>query len=366
MSARLSADHGIICSLPEDTFGYFGWPSVARMADGTLVAAASGLRNEHVCPFGRSVICLSRDGGNTWTTPRVANDSPLDDRDTGIVSLGGKELLLTWFTSDNRKYVSQDSPHWEFWSRGLAWLTEANVPAYTGAWVRHSRDGGESWEAPIRVHLNTPHGPIRLASGDLLYLGKDFGERGELSGAGEIVAARSTDGGRTWRDVGIVPRYPGTNPGSYHEPHVAELADGRLVGLIRFQSYGGTPKVEELGLVDFSLMQTESGDGGRTWSAARPLGFHGSPPHLLRHSNGALVCVYGYRLAPYGQRVALSWDEGRTWEHDFILRDDGPDSDLGYPCSAELDGGEVVTIYYQKPSSTADKCALLCSRWRLP
>ncbi len=136
--------------------------------------------------------------------------------------------------------------------------------------------------------------------------------------------------------------------------------------MIRFQGYRNAPSPSELGLVEFSLMQTESADGGRTWTPARPLGFHGSPPHLLRHSSGVLVCVYGYRLAPFGQRAALSRDEGRTWEHDWILRDDGPDSDLGYPCSAELPGGDLLTVYYQKPGETSDKCALLCSRWRLP
>ena len=48
---KIEAAHGAIASLPRDFFGYFGWPTVARMDDGSLVAAASGLRNAHVCPF---------------------------------------------------------------------------------------------------------------------------------------------------------------------------------------------------------------------------------------------------------------------------------------------------------------------------
>ncbi len=368
MPGRLEATHGVICSMPRDLFGYFGWPSVTRMPDGTLVAAASGLRNEHVCPFGRSVICVSRDEGETWSHPRVVNDTPLDDRDTGIVSLGGKELLLTWFTSDNRTYVKPDSPHYPLWSRGLALVNDENVSVYAGAWVRRSTDGGESWEPPIRMGINTPHGPIVLANGELLYFGKYFGERlgRRRRGDGEILAARSTDGGRTWERIGEVPLYPGTVTDHYHEPHAVELPDGRLVGLIRFQNHSDAPKVEEMGLVHFSMMQTESEDGGRTWSTARPLGFHGSPPHLLRHSSGTLICTYGYRLKPFGQRVALSTDGGQSWEHDWILRDDGPDHDLGYPCTVELPGGDLFTVYYQKPETTADKCALLWSRWRLP
>ncbi len=368
MPRELNATHGVICAMPKDTFGYFGWPSVTRMEDGTLATAASGLRNEHVCPFGRSVLCLSFDDGANWTSPRVVNDSPLDDRDTGILSLGGQDLLLTWFTSDNRTYVTQDSPHYPFWSRGLATVTDEKVPLYAGSWIRHSRDAGDSWEPPVRVHVSAPHGPIRLAGGDLLYLGKEFGRQMEhfRKGTGGILAARSTDGGKTWEDAGQVPVCPGTSVGNYHEPHVVELPDGRLVGMIRCQNYYNAPRLQESGIVEFSLMHTESADGGRTWSPARPLGFHGSPPHLIRHSTGVLVCVYGYRLAPFGQRVALSSDNGKTWEHDYILRDDGPDSDLGYPCSVELPGGDILTVYYQKPAEKSDKCALLFSRWRLP
>ena len=67
-----------------------------------------------------------------------------------------------------------------------------------------------------------------------------------------------------------------------------------------------------------------------------------------------------------GQRAAISYDDGATWQHDFIIRDDGPDGDLGYPASVELPDGSILTVYYQKPEKTTDKCAFLWSRWRLP
>ena len=113
------------------------------------------------------------------------------------------------------------------------------------------------------------------------------------------------------------------------------------------------------------MMQTESLDGGRTWSTPRPLGFHGSPPHMVRHSSGALVLTYGYRLSPFGQRVAISRDEGATWEHDWILRDDGLDLDLGYPSTVEFPGGDLFSVYYQRVAGD-EKCSVLWSRWRLP
>ena len=66
-----------------------------------------------------------------------------------------------------------------------------------------------------------------------------------------------------------------------------------------------------------------------------------------------------------GQRVSLSRDDGKTWEHDFIIRDDGPHFDLGYPSTVELPGGELFTVYYQKTAAD-EKCSLLWSRWSLP
>ncbi len=66
------------------------------------------------------------------------------------------------------------------------------------------------------------------------------------------------------------------------------------------------------------------------------------------HSSGALLCTYGYRKHPYGQRAMMS-------------RDGGPDSDLGYPSSVELADGSVFTVYYQKERA-GGQCALLWTR----
>ena len=372
---QLEAVHGTIASYPGDFFGYFGWPTIARMDDGSLVAAASGLRNAHVCPFGRSVFFRSEDDGETWTAPIVANDSPLDDRDTGIVCVSGKTLLLSWFTTDNRQTSGRryeetvdDKYTIARWREGFARMTDENAPQWVGAWIRTSGDGGESWNDPVRVPVTAPHGPIRLSSGELLYLGKEFvtDMEGFQGGVGSVAALVSSDGGTSWDRLGAVPLIGGTVEGNYHEPHVAQLPSGKLAGAIRVENCEAGTSLDDLGLVSFSIVYTESTDGGRNWSPAEPMGFHGSPPHLLAHSSGALVGMYGRRLEPYGERVMISRDEGASWEYDLVLRDDGPDGDLGYPSSVELDDGSILTAYYQKPQSAADKCAFLWSRWRLP
>ena len=366
MANKLVAEHGIVCRLPGERLGYFGWPTVARLDDGTLMVASSGLRSEHVCPWGKTVLNTSTDDGLTWSPARVIQDSAIDDRDAGVANLGGGNVIVTWFRSDTREYANADwlpEGETQSWAPVLETWTDELVDSLLGSWAMLSDDAGATWSAPLRVPVSTPHGPIRLRSGDLLYLGKRFGTWSDMRDSA-ITAAFSRDGGRTWEERGAVPCCAGTDPANYHEPHVVELPSGRLVGMIRIQDHAGK-SVEAAGIPSFSLMQTESDDAGLTWTPARPLGFHGSPPHMLRHSTGVLVLTYGYRLAPYGQRVAFSHDDGATWEHDWGIRDDGPDGDLGYPSTVEMGDGSLFTVAYQKVPGDA-KCSLLWSRWSLP
>ena len=63
--------------------------------------------------------------------------------------------------------------------------------------------------------------------------------------------------------------------------------------------------------------------------------------------------------------MMISRDGGESWDADWILRDDGPDWDLGYPASVEMPDGSVLTVYYQKHRA-GEKPSLLWSRWALP
>lgn len=376
---RLSAEHGIVCRIEGEKFGYFAWPSVDRLDDGTLMVASSGLRSTHPCPWGKTVLHTSSDDGVTWSESRVVNDSPLDDRDAGVVNLGGGNVLVSWASVDVRKqyfdaamkeaFVEMEgAEEVESWREKLASVTDEDAKRYLGSWLMLSGDNGATWGDHVRVPVYTPHGPIRLSNGDLLYLGKRFVVDREELDFGNVVAAYSSDGGRTWAERGTVPVYPRTHSGNYAEPHVVELPSGKLIGMIRVEvpvSGERAHHLDHAGVLPFSMMQAESVDGGMTWGNLKPLNFHGSPPHLVLHSSGALVLTYGYRLQGYGQRVAISYDEGASWDYDFVLRDDGIDWDLGYPKTIEMQDGSLFTVYYQKVVGDK-KCSLQWSRWELP
>ena len=89
-------DRRVVSQLPQH---YHGWPTLARRKSGQLVLAVSGGRESHVCPFGRVELLRSNDEGQSWSWPQVIMDTPIDDRDAGILETARGTLLATTFTS---------------------------------------------------------------------------------------------------------------------------------------------------------------------------------------------------------------------------------------------------------------------------
>jgi hypothetical protein len=76
-----------------------------------------------------------------------------------------------------------------------------------------------------------------------------------------------------------------------------------------------------------------------------------------------VIVSYARRTAPFGQMVRVSHDNGRTWGDEIVLREDGFDWDLGYPCTAENRNGELVTVYYQRREESGNQ--IQYTVWRL-
>ena len=98
---RVQARAEIIWTKPlcKEPGRYIGWPTVCRAQNGELIVVFSGDRDEHVCPFGKSQLIRSADGGQTWSAPVNICNTILDDRDAGIVTLDDGSLVMAWFTS---------------------------------------------------------------------------------------------------------------------------------------------------------------------------------------------------------------------------------------------------------------------------
>lgn len=329
---------------------YHGWPTVARRKNGDLLLVYSGGREAHVCPFGRVDLMRSHDGGRTWSWPETLSDSAIDDRDSGICETGSGALLVTTFTSlayESRKanLTPEQRARWEAAERRT---TPEQRHALLDNWVLRSADGGLTWSGPLRVPLNSPHGPIALSGGRLLYVGK------KLWTGGAVGACESTDDGKTWRWLSDIPARPGDSVGEYHELHAVEAGGGKIVVHIRNQNPQNNGET----------LQCESTDGGRTWSIPRSIGVWGLPSHLLRLRDGRLLMSYGYRRAPFGNQARVSVDGGATWSNPLTVSDDGFSGDLGYPSTVELADGSLLTVWYESMKDSP-KAVLRQATWRL-
>ncbi|MBI5833420.1 MAG: exo-alpha-sialidase [Armatimonadetes bacterium] len=321
---------------------YNGWPTVARRANGDLLVVCSGGREAHVCPFGRVELMVSHDEGHTWGWPRVVLDGDLDDRDAGVLETARGTLLVTSFTSLAYEPIMAKTDGWPE-ARRLAWqaardrLSPEARKAQLGQWMIRSTDGGLTWSARYPSLVNSPHGPIALRDGRLLYAGKELWT-GTRNGVCE-----SVDDGLTWRWLAEIPTRPGDDAvEGYHELHAVETTDGRLLVQIRNHSRAN----------EGETLQCESADGGRTWSVPRPIGVWGLPSHLLRLRDGRLLMTYGHRRPPFGNQARLSADHGRTWSEPMIVSGDGPGGDLGYPSTVELADGRLLSVWYEvRPGS---------------
>ncbi len=347
----------VICKQPGN---YIGWPSIARADSGELLAVFSGDREAHFCPYGKTKLVRSVDEGETWSGAETINNTPLDDRDAGILVLRSGAIVVSWFTGatwrsiEGRRERIGDAVA-DAWKRHCDKISKETRQQWLGNWTRRSVDGGATWEPPVDSIASAPHGPIELKDGRLLYVGT-----GALEGKPALLSVESVDEGRSWRLIGTIP-VPEEDERelNYHEPHSAELENGRIVCLWRFH-----PREEPRD--DSYMRESESADGGQTWTVTHPTPMWGYPPHLVVLRSGDLLASYGHRRPPFGQRACLSHDGGRTWDIDneIALRDDAASRDLGYAATIELEPGELLTVYYQidKPE---EKTSLMATRWSL-
>jgi len=332
---------------------YHGWPTVCRRHNGELILSWSGRREAHVCPFGTVEMMRSRDEGKTWSYPRTLLDGPIDDRDSGCLETAKGSLLVTTFTSlAYESYYLQKGKR----TNDARWLAahhrlknDAARQAELGEWALRSTDGGVTWSARIHTIVNSPHGPIQLAGGRLLYPGKALWDTGKRIGV-----CVSNDDGQSWQWLAGIPSRAGDRATDYHELHGVECASGRLV--VQIRNHNAANKGETL--------QTESGDGGKTWSVPHAIGVWGLPSHLLRLRDDRLLMSYGHRRKPYGNQARISADEGRTWSEPIIISGDGPGGDLGYPSTVQLADRSLLTVWYEKMAGSS-RAVLRQAHWSL-
>lgn len=221
------------------------------------------------------------------------------------------------------------------------------------------------------------------------------------------VISESTDGGKTWRELGVLDA--GLAPAEELIPFgtIFQMQDGSLrltayhrslnaAYMLQSKNGGKTwstlskigDRLSETAILPVSekewlalsrttpeekrtaghIQQSRSLDGGATWTDEGPITeANEHPADLKRLQDGRLLLTYSIRS--YGSIVArLSEDNGRSWSKPFeisLYKGDG-----GYPSSAQLSDGSILTTYYAKRSPALgeglEKYHTGLVNWQLP
>lgn len=314
----------------------------------------------------------STDGGQTWSdhspiTDRSHDDSYYSYHGPFVSRMGNGLLVIVAFR------VDRSDPERPIFNEITGGLTALDVI------LQRSSDNGRSWSPPEIIAIAeglviTPScGIVELADGTW-FLTYDqwhgFDEPGPYRP--RTVAFFSTDQGHTWGNRVTFADGAEVGKGFWHG-RMMPMVDGRLFTL--FWSADMSQNVRDL-----PLHRSFGAADGRNWTFPEATNLPGQTNNAVDLGDGLMVAIYTSRtgLQP-GFRVALSTDNGLTWDLDnqLLLWDATGRDRLGihapesYPRSHDtiafgaptalrlLDGDIFVSFWCNEMSITHIRCARL-------
>lgn len=292
------------------------WPNLTPLRDGSIVATIFN-QPSHGSVAGDVECWATTDGGRSWQkrgTP--APHEPDTNRMNVAAGMANNGDLIVISSGWSNRYPGGQ--------KGAPFRAGILEP-----WVCRSADGGRTWTIdPHGFPARGPRGGACIPFGDLLP-GQDGMLRVAIYEAVQlrnyrVYVYRSRDDGRTWGEPAALDEKVGPS-----ETALLHLGGGKWLAATRIS--------------ELQLYRSE--DDARTWTCLGPVTDKSQHPgHLLRLRDGRLLLTYGNRTENRGVDVRFSRDEGATWSRPLRVADFQGDG--GYPSSAQLADGQVLTAYY--------------------
>lgn len=306
----------------DDPYGFF-WYSSEVLFDRIPGAPAHHCSTLCEAPNG-DLLCLWYGGSYESAEDQVLflarrkKDARAWDAPTVLLSNPGQPPGNAIMFKDGRGRV------WVVWGR-----MESSRPLRRGSgwgecrlFFRTSEDSGHTWSAdqewPDTYRTLPRNVPLTLKTGEMLL--PMTGESGDEDGAFFFI---TKDHGATWARSSVIPK------GS--QPTLAQRADGSLLAYLRNE-----PR----------LLQSESRDGGRTWSPPTPSPFRnpGAGVAMAQLANGHFVLVFNddeEERTPLS--ITRSTDGGATWSEPLKL--EANPGEYSYPCVIQTSDGRIHVSY---------------------
>jgi hypothetical protein len=306
--------------------GFF--PVVTVLGERELLAVLRGGAG-HIGIKGRLDVVRSADGGRTWSPPVIVADSERDDRNPALGVASDGTIIVAY--------------HWQgSYTPEGKWDPASNR---VDTRIVRSYDGGRTWTDDellgyTRINSASPFGKIRNINDTLfmpIYTGPTIGNTEKAVKVDPPTCPtyllRSTDNGRTWGDPILVAL-------GLNEADLLPLPSGEWLFAARSEKGG-------------AIYILHSSDTGQTWHlTGQPTAVSEHPPDLTLLGNGWILLVFGHRHPPFGVQGIVSKDGGHTWEpRRLIFEDHLFGSDIGYPSTARLSNGRLITLFYSAGSA---------------
>ncbi len=317
------------------------WPNLATLRDGSIVATIFN-KPTHGRAEGDVEVWATSDG-HFWSKRGTA--APHEDAANRMnvaagVANNGDMLVLSsgWSLKKDDKGK-------------VAALVEVLAP-----WICRSSDGGVTWKIDKESFPRATEGRTEyIPFGDVLPGGDGALRvtcyaRDKKTKQDGVWMFRSADDGKTWRMQSQISD-------ANNETAIFHLGSGKWLAAAR-----------SLGKTKQRLDLFRSDDDGKTWAASEPLsGASQHPGHLMRLKDGRLLVTYGNRIkGQFGVLARLSADEGKTWSKPLTLVSDLVSGDCGYPASAQMRDGKVLTAYYSNGTPAHRRYHMGVVVWELP
>jgi predicted neuraminidase len=203
-------------------------------------------------------------------------------------------------------------------------------PSSWTSYIRRSTDAGKTWSEPQPL-LAGLIGPVKnkpIQRGDAILAGTSV----EAHKAWCCWVERSLDEGKSWKRFG--PLNVPDKPYGLIQPTLLETGDKKtIIALCRSRNIG-------------FICQSESKDGGETWSEAKPteLSNPNSGIDAVRAANNDWYLVYNpTKSARTPLLLARSTDDGKTWKTVATLEDQP--GEFSYPAIIQTADGQLQVTY---------------------
>lgn len=316
------------------------WPQIQLARDGSLLAFGYNAAAHTTLPG--DVDCwASPDGGKTWALRATAASRPASHANychfaTGLAA-NGDALILASGMDHAASINAARGPH-------------AGV-------ILRSADSGKTWEKSgtmpgvLPGQLKPyPFGSI-IAAADKTLRTVMYTVDEKQNNIESAWMFTSRNDGRTWAEARKVA--DGIN-----ETVILPLGGKTWLGVARTSNRPAPAHGQE-------FRQFRSADDGKTWADEGLIAScHLHPPHLLRLRDNRILLTCGNRLDG-GIESRLSSDDGKGWSEPRRLFTTGP-GDMGYPSTAQLPDGTLVTVFYAQQSPLHDGYHMGAVGWATP